>query len=336
MRVIGLVLAAVLAACSPTSDVIRLKKLESRYELVLALDFTVGTDGSIHSGGDPKSPNAVRVTLSCDPAMAKRKAATIHFHGVEIADHYFKPDPTADVSPDAGTWQLVNGTPSLIGEVFEGDHSFRTKESREYNFDVIHEIVLGMRDAKTVKIGQLDSLKFTDPDDLIGKFLSTCWPTTPGTTGPVAVPGGSESMPDDSPEESAGEAAVPEMVAQISPEPTDSATPRKPTDDTPTSPALIVRPEWAYAPSGEDFIRHYPDRAAQLGLDGRATIECSVHGLGRLIDCAVISESPVEAGFGEAALRLSKLYKMKPKTFDGDPTAGSRVRFPIEFKYPSS
>ena len=39
-------------------------------------------------------------------------------------------------------------------------------------------------------------------------------------------------------------------------------------------------------------------------------------------------------GFGEATLRMSKLFRMRPKTQDGAPVEGGSVRIPIRFNLP--
>jgi protein TonB len=46
----------------------------------------------------------------------------------------------------------------------------------------------------------------------------------------------------------------------------------------------------------------------------------------------VLSEDPADQGFGDAAIKLSKLFKMRPQTKDGAPTNGGTVRIPIRFQ----
>ena len=56
---------------------------------------------------------------------------------------------------------------------------------------------------------------------------------------------------------------------------------------------------------------------------------------GLLIHCKVLAEDPRGAGFGEAALKLSERFKMKPMSRDGQPVAGGVVRIPIKFRIPT-
>ena len=99
-------------------------------------------------------------------------------------------------------------------------------------------------------------------------------------------------------------------------------------------PSVISNPDWARRPSGDDIARYYPDRAQRMGVEGRATISCSVTAKGTLESCSVISEEPADQEFGSAAMRMSKLCKMKPKSLDGAPVDGGTVRIPLRFALP--
>ena len=52
---------------------------------------------------------------------------------------------------------------------------------------------------------------------------------------------------------------------------------------------------------------------------------------GTLAGCSVVSEDPPNFGFGEAALKISKFFRMKPKQIDGQSVEGgsftTRIRF---------
>ena len=73
-----------------------------------------------------------------------------------------------------------------------------------------------------------------------------------------------------------------------------------------------------------------------MNIEGRAVIHCSVDARGQLNACSVVSEEPETAGFGEAAMKLSKLFKMKPQTKDGAPVDGGQINIPIAFKLPKN
>jgi TonB family protein len=98
--------------------------------------------------------------------------------------------------------------------------------------------------------------------------------------------------------------------------------------------AVVVQPDYRSKPSGEDILRFYPKSAAQRSLSGRATIDCAVDVKGSLTGCTVWEEEPVGEGFGQGALGVSSLFKMRPMTVDGVATGGAKVRIPIHFQAP--
>lgn len=64
--------------------------------------------------------------------------------------------------------------------------------------------------------------------------------------------------------------------------------------------------------------------------EGEATLQCKFSSDGRLSDCVVISESPVDEGFGEAAIVRTRLVRLSPETVEALPP-DSTVRFTLRF-----
>jgi protein TonB len=85
-----------------------------------------------------------------------------------------------------------------------------------------------------------------------------------------------------------------------------------------------------------DIRSFYPERAQRLEMEGKAVISCTATAAGTLENCSVVSEEPQDFGFGDAAIKMAPLFKMRPTTADGEPVAGGTVRVPVVFKLPPS
>jgi periplasmic protein TonB len=108
--------------------------------------------------------------------------------------------------------------------------------------------------------------------------------------------------------------------------------PAPPAPPEPPRVAAITNPDWVRKPSGADIERYYPDRAKNLGKEGRAVIRCSVTAQGTLSNCSVVNEDPADFGFGDASIRASVRFKMRPKLSDGRPVEGGVVTIPISWR----
>lgn len=109
-----------------------------------------------------------------------------------------------------------------------------------------------------------------------------------------------------------------------------------PQDAEPAMPAAreITDPDWRRVENPGNPLRFYPKQAQDLSVEGAATISCVVDADGRLQDCKVLDETPAGYGFGDAALRMKVLFRMKPLSRSGQPVDGGVVRVPIRFRLP--
>ncbi|HEY1752209.1 MAG TPA: energy transducer TonB [Caulobacteraceae bacterium] len=107
-----------------------------------------------------------------------------------------------------------------------------------------------------------------------------------------------------------------------------TADPPAVTPDVFASP-VVIDPDWAaYVPPINPV---YPKAAFRAGVSGRATLSCLVSAEGRLQDCKVIEQTPPGYDFGDAALKLSRSFRMTPQLRDGVAVGGAKVTFPVAF-----
>jgi TonB family protein len=94
----------------------------------------------------------------------------------------------------------------------------------------------------------------------------------------------------------------------------------------------ITRAEWGRLPAAGQVP--YPEKARAAGATGAVVLDCAVAVGGAVADCKVAKETPQGLGFGEAALDLAPLFRMKAWTSDGRPVDGARIRIPINYEEP--
>lgn len=95
-----------------------------------------------------------------------------------------------------------------------------------------------------------------------------------------------------------------------------------------------AQPVWIAAPTGEAMVAAYPAAARLAHAGGRVVLSCAATAQGGLDECRVVSQSPEDQGFGEAALTLAPGFRMRTELADGSPAAGRRIIVPIRFVLP--
>lgn len=123
-------------------------------------------------------------------------------------------------------------------------------------------------------------------------------------------------------------------VAAVTPRPAPTPSPEPAKVPAPTAPKVGDFP-WAGGPTPEQLDKAFPPAARAAGVSGRSSIACKVKATGDLEACKVVSEFPTAAGFGQAALTVAPLFKLKPTTDDGKPLAGAIITIPLVWKAPA-
>jgi TonB family protein len=98
----------------------------------------------------------------------------------------------------------------------------------------------------------------------------------------------------------------------------------------------ITNPDWKTRPNADDLARVWPVEATRKGVGGTAVVICYVNADGLLDRCRIRSENPADAGFGNAAILLTRYFSMRPKLVDGVPVGGALVVIPMNFVNPGS
>lgn len=97
----------------------------------------------------------------------------------------------------------------------------------------------------------------------------------------------------------------------------------------------LTDPVWVLAPGPGDLDRFFPPRAWERGISGQTTLSCIATVSGILSDCQVVSETPANWGFGTAAVRLTRLYRLDISSSSGQAIAGRRTELTINWEAPS-
>jgi len=121
-------------------------------------------------------------------------------------------------------------------------------------------------------------------------------------------------------------------AAQPVPEEVVGVTPASVTTD---NDVIVVpgsrRPVWSRTPTAYRLSGLYPEYALETGREGEASVHCTVRNSGRL-NCVRMSETPANAGFGNAALRVASLFRHAPERRDGTPAAGTPIDLRVVFR----
>lgn len=112
--------------------------------------------------------------------------------------------------------------------------------------------------------------------------------------------------------------------------PTTGTHLRSPAIGSPFMRKFIGQPVWAAAPTYDEAVAAYPERAAEASVGGSATIKCQLTDTGGLRRCTTISESPRGYGFAKSARDLADRFQLAPVSEEVD-LAGVETQYRVVF-----
>lgn len=95
--------------------------------------------------------------------------------------------------------------------------------------------------------------------------------------------------------------------------------------------AALKRLGVKYLTPAEQLRAFYPADALRRKVPGHVLMKCDAEASGLLSNCTVLTEDPPGEGFGDAALKASQLFRVKPLIVDGKPVRGAAIQVPLSF-----
>ncbi len=113
-------------------------------------------------------------------------------------------------------------------------------------------------------------------------------------------------------------------------------SPGKPPPPSARLPISLIKenanPDWLVHPTPEEMSFYYPELAKRQKIEGDVINRCVVLVDGSIDSCEVVSESPPNYGFGDAATKILMGYaQMSPKFVGGHPVV-AQVNVPLAFR----
>ena len=100
---------------------------------------------------------------------------------------------------------------------------------------------------------------------------------------------------------------------------------------------VIGKPRWMAVPQINDLLAVVPEPAKKAKVyKARVVMECKVVAEGQVDGCKVLSQEPAGLGYDQAAMMLSKYFRLAVWSEEGLPTVGGSVIIPLRFDLESA
>jgi protein TonB len=98
------------------------------------------------------------------------------------------------------------------------------------------------------------------------------------------------------------------------------------------APQRFQRADWIVYPTDAVINRYWPREAVKRGVGGEVLLACAISRPGHPDSCIAVFEAPKGIGFADAALRLSRTFRIRPNRINGRDAADLPVMIPVTFK----
>jgi TonB family protein len=96
--------------------------------------------------------------------------------------------------------------------------------------------------------------------------------------------------------------------------------------------ATMIQPaDWISMPRSFALFAFLPSKVQKSGITGKVVLKCRVLSTASVSDCTVISDTNPDGILGEAALKASGLFKIKPRAVNGTLSDKAWVLIPISY-----
>jgi protein TonB len=95
---------------------------------------------------------------------------------------------------------------------------------------------------------------------------------------------------------------------------------------------FVAEDDWIHKPTAKETWRFYPEHAQRWEREGAVRLRCGVQDTGQVAGCVVVSDSRPGNHFGDAALKMSRLFLIKPRVINGAVVNGALVTIPVGFE----
>jgi TonB family protein len=114
-------------------------------------------------------------------------------------------------------------------------------------------------------------------------------------------------------------------AAQVQPDASPPPTPVSGLD----VPAMIQAADWIHKPGPFQIFAFLPRKFAKSGITGKVVLKCKVLPTASVSDCSVVSDTNPDGVLGDAALKASALFKIRPRMVNGTLSDYAWVLIPI-------